>query len=454
MAHPTARSAAFALPGLVVALLVALLPAGASAAPDVAGSSTTLVLVAPQRGFVDTDRTVAAALTRDDTALPVTGVTVRFERRAGGAWTELPSGVTDGDGRAETTMTVLPDRADNAVRAVFDGTEELAASSSATAVVEPDRRATAISVDGPRRIVDETEVRLTFEWVASNGDPVPGVADVRRRLEGGSWQEVERVRFNDRGRARLDVAPRVDSSWRVVGREGRWYEAAESEVHELNNVAPGDRVSYPRAAPQPRVELPRQARAKGKGANADISRISRKVWRSMVGRSWHRGCPVGRGDLRLVRTNFWGYDGYRYRGEIVVRADIARRTVRVFADLYRSRLPVRSMYRVDRFGWSDTLGGADNYRSMASGNTSAFNCRGVVGNPSARSPHSYGRAIDLNTWENPYHSRTGIVPNAWWASRSHPEIAWRSPAHPVVRIMRANGFRWTYGTSDAHHFDG
>ena len=51
---------------------------------------------------------------------------------------------------------------------------------------------------------------------------------------------------------------------------------------------------------------------------------------------------------------------------------------------------------------------------MASGNTSGFNCRGVVGNPGVASPHSYGRAIDLNTWENPYHSQQGIVPNTWW----------------------------------------
>jgi len=174
----------------------------------------------------------------------------------------------------------------------------------------------------------------------------------------------------------------------------------------------------------------------------------------MTGRSWHEGCPVGRSELRLVRVNYWGYDGYRYRGEIVVRDDIAGKTMSVFSALYRAELPLRSMYRVDRFGWSDYLHGGDNYRSMAAGNTSGFNCRGVVGNPGVPSPHSYGRAIDVNTWENPYHSKQGIVPNTWWASHSHPRIAWRSADHPVVRIMRAHGFRWTYGTQDSQHFDG
>ena len=37
---------------------------------------------------------------------------------------------------------------------------------------------------------------------------------------------------------------------------------------------------------------------------------------------------------------------------------------------------------------------------------------------------------------------------------SHPRIAWRSSGHRMVEIMRNHGFRWTYGRSDAHHFDG
>ena len=82
---------------------------------------------------------------------------------------------------------------------------------------------------------------------------------------------------------------------------------------------------------------------------------------------------------------------------------------------------------------------------MAAGNTSAFNCRDVTGRPGVRSPHSYGRSLDLNTWENPYRSARGLVPNAWWQSRSHPRIAWRSRTHPVVRIMARHGLRWTYG---------
>ena len=78
------------------------------------------------------------------------------------------------------------------------------------------------------------------------------------------------------------------------------------------------------------------------------------------------------------------------------------------------------MYRVDRFGWSSRSRGGDDYASMAAGNTSAFNCRDVTGRPGVRSPHSWGRSLDVNTWENPYRSAQGIVPNSLVAAALAP----------------------------------
>jgi hypothetical protein len=447
--HRSSRPLALVV--LVMTVLGGLLQAPATAAGSV---PTTLTLSGPAGGVVDTSKAVTATLGRDDTATPVAGEPVRFERQVGGVWQLLATVATDAEGTAQAPFVVKPDPQANAFRAVFDGTDVLSASASEVVVVAPRRRVTAIVVDAPRTIVDETEVRLVFRWKAGNGAPVAGDAVVHRKVAGGTWRRFDDVSFGVRGGAKLVVGPRKDTRWRVVGSPGRWWEGATSAVHRLDNVPPGRPVAYPRSAPRPRIKLPQQPRATGAGANARIHRIPDAMWASMTGRSWHQGCPVGRAELRVVLVNYWGYDGYRRRGEIVVRDSIAAKTGRLFTDLHRARMPIRSMYRVDRFGWSGTLHGGDNYGSMSSGNTSGFNCRGVVGNPGVRSPHSYGRSIDINTWENPYHSRTGTVPNTWWVSRSHPRIAWRSGAHKMVRIMRANGFRWTYGTSDAHHFDG
>lgn len=425
-----------------------------------AATPTSLVLRAPASGVVDSRQTVAAVLSRQDGA-GVAGETLRFQRRVSGAWQAAGQAVTDSEGRASVSVDIRPTQADNTFRAAFEGrfdedagTEDLLGATSAVAVVEPRRRDTTLSVTGPSRIVDETSETLRLRWLADNGDAVPGSVTVWRRLAGGDWRRYTTLTTGGDGLASVSVSPRVDSRWKAVGAVGRWWQGDTSGVHALDNVPPGSPVAYPAGAPKPALRLPAQARAQGAGPNPTVAGISGAMWRSMVGRSWHRGCPVGRAQLRVVRVNYWAYNGYRRRGEIVVRDAIAGRTAQVFSAIYRAGLPIRAMYRVDRFGWSSRLRGADDYRSMRAGNTSGFNCRGVVGNPSVRSPHSYGRSIDINPWENPYRSRQGWTPNTWWVSRSHPRIAWRSTSHQMVQIMADHGFRWTYGRFDAHHFDG
>lgn len=172
----------------------------------------------------------------------------------------------------------------------------------------------------------------------------------------------------------------------------------------------------------------------------------------MQGKSWRRGCTP-RSQLRLIRVNYYAFDGYRRQGELVVNANAVPTFRNALNRLYAKKIPIRAMYRVDRFGYNATLRGADDYRSMAADNTSAFNCRGVVGNPSRRSPHATGRSFDINPWENPFRSSHGWTPNTYWVGRSHPRVAWRTHQHVVVRTMKAAGFRWTYGANDAHHFD-
>jgi len=307
-------------------------------------------------------------------------------------------------------------------------------------------------LDGPDRVVDERRATLTIRWRATDGRPVRQRVRLMRKLPGQQlWEHVRSPLVVD-GRVRVNVRPRVDTRWKAVGAANRWHTRAASDVHRLDNVPPIGPVVLPSGAPRPRITLPVQRRAVGAALNPSVHRIPNDVWRHMVGRSWHRGCPVDRSHLRLVRLNYWGFDGYRHRGELVVHRRVATPTVRVFRALYEGRFPVRTMYRVDRFGWSDRLQGANDYRSMAADNTSAFNCRQVVGNPGARSPHAYGGAIDINPWENPYVSRQGVYPNSWWLSRSHRKVAWRSSAHPVVRIFARHGFSWGGSYSDFHHF--
>ena len=434
--------------GLAVGLtMVAPAPATQALAPV----PTTLTLSADP-AYADRDTTLLLDLVQEDATL-VVGAAVVVDRRISGAWHQVAEVATDNAGHAELSVTLARAAADNVFRATYAGDEASGPSATGPVQIELLRRASRLTIDGPDTVVDETSVVLRIRWRTGSGLPVAGRLALLRRLPGQGWQTFRRLRAGEDGRVELTVRPRVDTRWRAEADPLDWVEGARSDVHRIDNLPPGVPVRLPARAPEPTVSLPEQARAVGAGANPVVSLIPDRIWRQMRGRSWHQGCPVGRGGLRLLRINYWDFGGYRRRGELVAHQDAVDNMAEALADLYSRGLPLRSMYRVDRFGWSDQLRGADNRASMAADNTSAFNCRQVVGDPSTRSPHAWGRALDVNPWENPYRSRQGAVPNSWWLPHSHPRVAWRSRDHVVVEVMARHGLRWTYGVGDSQHFD-
>ena len=401
--------------------------------------------------------------TAGDPPQPLADQPVTVERQHGSVWEPVGTVTTDATGGASTAVTASKTPADNAVRLTYAG-DATHAAAQVVVGIPLRRRASRVTVTGPGAVVDERASRVTVTWRADNGEGVAGrvalqvaertvVRKGKRRIVVWRWHSAAAVTTDARGVATYNSTPRVDTRWRAIAPTLPWVTGATSGVYQLDNRPPGRPVKLPRRAPAPKRGLPVQPHAVGAGPNAVVTAIPDPVWRSMLGRTWHTGCPVGRDGLRLVRVNYWDYTGYRRRGEIVAADEVAGQVAAAFSDLYQHRIPIRSMVREDRFGWSRRLHGADDYKSMQAGNTSGFNCRGVVGNPRVRSPHAYGTAFDVNTWENPYRSAQGIVPDRWWQSRSHPLVAWRSRAHVVVRIMAAHGLHWTYGLGDTQHFD-
>lgn len=170
----------------------------------------------------------------------------------------------------------------------------------------------------------------------------------------------------------------------------------------------------------------------------------------MTGVSWHAGCPVALRDLRLLQVNFWGFDGLVHRGRLVVHEDQAIRVRRVIQLLFEARFPIRRMRLVDAYR-------ADDDRSMAADNTSAFNCRFVAGT-SRWSMHAYGRAIDINPVENPYVSGNHVSPaeGLKYADRSKRLRGMILPGDAVVRAFASVGWgwggSWAGRTKDYQHF--
>ncbi|MGC1165154.1 MAG: M15 family metallopeptidase [Solirubrobacterales bacterium] len=158
----------------------------------------------------------------------------------------------------------------------------------------------------------------------------------------------------------------------------------------------------------------------------------------MSGISWHRGCPVGFVELRLLTLTHWGFDGGVHRGRLVVHRDQAKAMLGAMRTLFRLRYPIRQMRLVDAYG-------GDDRRSMAADNTSAFNCRFVAGSGGVWSEHAYGRALDLNPLENPYVTESGYVSppaGAPYADRSQRAKGLIHRRGPVVAAFAAAGWEW------------
>lgn len=158
----------------------------------------------------------------------------------------------------------------------------------------------------------------------------------------------------------------------------------------------------------------------------------------MSGVSWHRGCPVGFADLRLLSVSHWGFDGRAHHGRLIVNRDAATAMLRVMRRLYSLRFAIRQMRLVDAYG-------ADDRRSMAADNTSAFNCRFVAGSGGVWSEHAYGRALDLNPLENPYVTESGYVSppaGARFADRSRHRPGMVHRRGPVVAAFATVGWEW------------
>ncbi|MCX4820327.1 M15 family metallopeptidase [Streptomyces sp. NBC_01142] len=174
------------------------------------------------------------------------------------------------------------------------------------------------------------------------------------------------------------------------------------------------------------------------------------VPQAKLGASYQRGCPVPPGRLRLIEMNHWGFDGSVHRGELIVHQDVVRPLLRVFAQAFDGRFPIRRMRVMAEYGGSDAA-------AMADDNTSAFNCRRVTGDPRALSRHSYGDAVDINPLENPYVDGSGGVhpaAGARYLDRDRPVKGMIVPGDVIMTGMNSAGWQWggRWQPPDFQHF--
>ena len=186
------------------------------------------------------------------------------------------------------------------------------------------------------------------------------------------------------------------------------------------------------------------------GFHSSVQPIPPAMRVQMTGISWHAGCPVGLGELRLITLTYRGFDGRDHTGRLIANRTAAVQLVAVFRRLYAARFPIRRMQPVDRYG-------GDDYRSIEADNTSAFNCRAATGS-SRWSNHAYGLAIDVNPIENPYISsgHTSHRASVPYLDRSRHRPGMAYTGSVLVEAFRGIGWgwggSWSGSVQDTQHF--
>jgi hypothetical protein len=181
------------------------------------------------------------------------------------------------------------------------------------------------------------------------------------------------------------------------------------------------------------------------GFHGTVSPIGPSLRARMAGVSWHPGCPVSIGQLRLLTLTYWGFDNRPHAGGLVVNADVAGAVVSVFHRLYDARFPIRRMQPVDDYGGGD-------FRSIGADNTSSFNCRAATGS-THWSEHAYGHAIDVDPIENPYvdNGQTSHAASRPYLDRSRHRPGMAYPGGVLVQAFAAAGWGWGGSWSGSVH---
>ena len=136
--------------------------------------------------------------------------------------------------------------------------------------------------------------------------------------------------------------------------------------------------------------------------------IDGALFERIYGRSFKTDCTTPRSELRYLTVLHVDIEGNIRAGELICHRTIAGELLEIFRTLYDAGYPIERMVLIDRYD-------ADDERSMAANNSSAFNFRFISGTTKPSS-HSRGLAVDINPLYNPYvvtrNGRTRVEPEA------------------------------------------
>lgn len=151
--------------------------------------------------------------------------------------------------------------------------------------------------------------------------------------------------------------------------------------------------------------------------------------------------------MEVIDVPYTNFLGEKCFGQLVVDGDLAEEVVRIFEEIEESGFPIEKIVPISAYEWSDSASVKDN-------NTSAFNYRKAIipgRKTSHLSKHAYGRAIDINPFQNPF------VVHGVTRRKYDPAVRGTLTADsPPVKIFEKYGWEWggswDYG-KDYQHFE-
>ena len=151
--------------------------------------------------------------------------------------------------------------------------------------------------------------------------------------------------------------------------------------------------------------------------------------------------------LCLLDVEYYSFDKKLHRGQLVVHKDRRDDVEEIFKLIRDTKFLVKKVVPIVNYGWSDD-------KSMADNNSSAF-CYRYIAGTKRLSNHSFGKAVDINPFNNPVIYASGkISPKG--AKYKKNAAGTFSASHPVVKKFKELGWRWGGDFKkfkDYHHFD-
>ena len=139
-----------------------------------------------------------------------------------------------------------------------------------------------------------------------------------------------------------------------------------------------------------------------------------------------------RKSLTLINVMYISFDEKIHKGQVVIHKKLSAEVKEIFDELLAKRFPIEKVIPIVSYRWDDEA-------SMQDNNSSAFNYRYIAGTEKL-SNHSYGTAIDINPFQNPYIVGKKISPAG--SNYNKNEKGTITPDSDIVKAFKKRGWEW------------